>query len=151
MNVLQDNPFHVRPSAAREATNTRATPGPSTPSKHGIAESMRAHLSELERIPDTIEKLERKYKAAEQSALKKQERIHQLEAQVLKLVSRILFLGSAIDTPFVGFNLNAKFSRRPSPVWKLAADDIQAALNLNCFLVNYPYVMHVYPGHCILL
>ena len=77
LNDSQENPFDVRES-------------PVLGVQHGSAvHTLREHIAALNNLPGQIEKLERKQRAAEQSAQKKQERIHELEAKVHNLEAQL--------------------------------------------------------------
>jgi len=86
-----ENTFNVRASPAGEQPADCANSA-GTQHKFITARTVREHLAALNSLPDQIEKLERKQRAAEQSAHKKQERIHELEAKVHELEAQVMKL-----------------------------------------------------------
>lgn len=75
-------PTHEHIAALRAGS---VTPGPSTPSKSINTDALREilkHLPKLQDMPDEIDRLKRRLKAAEQGTQKKQERIDELETEL---------------------------------------------------------------------
>lgn len=80
-----DNPFDVR--ASEEPADTPSSANPQEQSCN--SKTIREHLAGLAGLPELIEKLERKHRAADLSVRKKQERIDELERKVQELEARV--------------------------------------------------------------
>lgn len=82
LNYVQETPTHNRVAAIRGGS---VTPGPLSPSKSIDTDALRdalKRMTDLESLPDDVDKLQRKLKAAELGGQRKQDKIRDLEEEL---------------------------------------------------------------------